>query len=384
MKTNFRHLLIAVLLFLTNIGLAQNSRMTRDIEVAENILATLINQGSNNRLGNSVEGTYIDGHGVMFTIGGSGGVFNFNFGNAAVLSGEGKAYSLKGEVLDKIGYPDSLNQVAFANMKNVMKTFITDYAQLLSQLKPNEKILLRYSPNRLSSRYVISGSAQLFFSDSDEEKSTTPKELTAEVVKSAIDDYKSGKISQKQLEERIKFSEKTSTAKKDSELELLGSIFNRLYQGDLSKTFHMLGQPNYEKIEGLGAIFDMRFGAFAKGLGNNRLYYFDSNDRIRELRKKREEVEPDEEEEVNMEERYDAFMDSFKENVIEYGRTVKNLPANELLVFKVELSSCPDCEIPRKVEVSVKKSVLEDYDKNKISLEQAIEQITVKTTEKQD
>ncbi len=384
MNISLKHYIMIAFLFTMGIITAQNERMTRDIEVAENILATLMNQGSNIRLGNSVEGTYIGGHGVLFTIGGSG-IFSYSLSTSGVISGQGKTYNLKGQVLDKEVNPDSLNEVAFTNMKNVMKTFITDYAQLLSQLKPNEKILLRFSPNRLLNRFMVAGAAQIVFPGSDEEKSDVPKELTAEITKSAIDDYKSGKISQKQLEERIKFSEKTGTAKKDAELELLGSIFNRLYQGDLSNTFHMLGQPNYEKIEGLGAIFDMRFGAFAKGFGKNRIYYFDSGDRVRGFKQEKEEAEKtDEEAEENMEARYDEFMDSFKESVIEYGRTVKNLTTNELLVFKLDLSSCPDCEIPRKVEVSVKKSVLEDYDSRKISLEQAVEQITVKTTEKQD
>ncbi|MBK7873748.1 MAG: hypothetical protein IPJ74_25355 [Saprospiraceae bacterium] len=81
---------------------------------------------------------------------------------------------------------------------------------------------------------------------------------------------------------------------------------------------------------------------------------------------------------------YPKFIEEFKRNVIEYGRTVRKLPANELLIFKLDLNTCEDCDIPDRVEISIKKSVLESYDSNKITMEQALEQITTKTIPAKD
>ncbi len=378
-----KNYIIFALLFTTNILVAQSDRMTRDIEVAENILSTLVQQESNVRFGNNVEGTYIEGHGAMFTIGRGSAVIA---GNNVLVYGYGSTLDLRDK--DKKKNPidqDSLRTATQANIKNIMKIFLTDYAHLLGQLKPDEKILLRYGVKNVFSGNAITLSRTSVFTTSEDQENM-PQELTAEISKSAIDDYRNGKLTKAQLEERIKFTEKTGNEKKDTELELLCTIFHRLYQGDLSKVAHMMRMPHYEKIEGLGAVLNMDFGMLVEGVGNNTIYYFEGRDLVRPLRKRTEDDKNVEiEDEEDLKERYAQFKEGFLENIIEYGRTVKNLMPDEVLLFKLDIAhGCVECGLPSAVELSVKKSVLEDYDKNKISLEQAIEKITVKSNEKQD
>jgi len=352
--------------------------MKRDIEVAENILATLLKQDGSWGFSNSVEGTYIEGHGAMFTIGNGLHIIS---GEDVVIFGYGQSYDLKSSGTTKKAQStsinrDSLQTAVFNKVKNAMKTFLTDYAYLISQLKPNEKILLRYgAANKFGGAATTFYSASLATTASSEKN--LQKELTAEVTKATLDDFRNGKLTKAQLEERIKFIEQTAGNERDTELELLSSILNRLYQNDLSKTFDMIGQPSYEKVEGLGAIFNMRFGLLTREVGNNMIYYLRDSDLVTQLRI-REKNEHNETSKEDLKKRYNEFLADFSKNVIEYGRTVKALGTNDLFIFKLDMSACPECGIPDKIELSIKKSVLEEYDKNKITLAQAVEKITVK------
>ncbi|MBK7873747.1 MAG: hypothetical protein IPJ74_25350 [Saprospiraceae bacterium] len=141
MNTNIKNYLLGILVLLTGISYAQdNDRMKRDIEVAENILSTLMDQEFGLH-GNNVEGTYIEGHGAMFTI--YGGVLsNLALDRQVILPptwNEDGVYRL-GKTTDKPINLDSLNNALRTKTKEAMKIFITDYAQLLSQPKPDEKV----------------------------------------------------------------------------------------------------------------------------------------------------------------------------------------------------------------------------------------------------
>ncbi len=376
MNTQIKCYLLFLFILLANFTSAQesgNDRMKRDIEVAENILETLIQGEQNFRInGSTVEGSYIDGHGILFTLG-SGSFFAIGRGTDIFVAGQGTVYSKKNNTVEK---SDSIAANFYENIKTVMKTFITDYAHLLSQLKPNEKVLLRYGNSASTSLFKITTNAAVALSDGSKKNS---KELTAEITKAALDEARAGKLTKTQLEERIKFSEQIEGGKRETDLELLSSIFNRLYQGDLSTTYRLIENTDYEKIEGLGAIYKMSFGYATKGTSS--FFYNSAGGTVwsqEGLEKKPKVSEEEWKKEVT--EKFPQFLEDFKKNLIEYGRTVKNLNTNELLAFNLRFHFCDECNIPKKVELSVKKSVLEDYDKNKISLSQAVEKITVKET----
>ncbi|MDX1939160.1 MAG: hypothetical protein SFU99_01330, partial [Saprospiraceae bacterium] len=390
MKTMFKNYVIFFLLFWSMVGYAQYPWMlvednvktskSRDIEVAEKILETLLNQESK-FYGNNVEGIYIEGHGAMFTIYGNI-ISNLSFTRPIILppSGDNEHYTLS-KTTDKPLNVDSLNNALRTQTKEVMKIFITDYAQLLNELKPDDKILLRYVLRNRNDRFLSGVFATR--ADDLEEKEKEDKQLKefgAEVMKSEIDDFRTGKLTKAQLEDRIKFTEQVVSTKKDTELELLGSIFHRLYQGDLSETFRLYNDPHYERIEGLGVVYEMNFGR-TWGQWAQGTYEFDYTLEAYERavigrkgqgqnKEKSDKEETDEEKEwkEKLKNAYPKFIEEFKRNVIEYGRTVRKLPANELLIFKLDLNTCEECDIPDRVEISIKKSVLESYDSNKITM----------------
>lgn len=398
---NKKTFLIASMLLLVGISYAQETRMKRDIEVAENILATLIQQETDSRFGSGIEGTYIEGQGALFTIS-KGSFLSYGY-TIAGLRKDGVVVGRASKDRDRADAPlspmperweinvDSMNEVMHEQLKAAMKTFMRDYAHLLTELTPNEKVIVRYNNDRQFPAMVYTtGSATGFFNAKEKEDKETLKEITAEVEKASIDQYRNGQLSAKQFEERIKFKELTTSNKSYADLELLSSIFNRLYQRDLTESFRIFGSPRYEKIEGLGVIYTMKFGeqsSILAGFPNEAIIVYNGRvtreqDVPRDKRSEAAESKAEKDEDHQAAEKYPGFIEGFKENIIEYGRTVKSLTAAEVLIFKINLDTCYECDIPANVELSIKKSVLEAYDKNEISLEQAIAKITMKTIEK--
>jgi len=67
-----RNLIFGILMLIGSVSFSQqfdNSRMDRDLEVAKNVLQTLLGQGTNQFFwGRNIEATYLEGYGVIFTL----------------------------------------------------------------------------------------------------------------------------------------------------------------------------------------------------------------------------------------------------------------------------------------------------------------------------
>ncbi len=75
---------------------------------------------------------------------------------------------------------------------------------------------------------------------------------------------------------------------------------------------------------------------------------------------------------------YPEFEKSIKEDMLEYGRTIKSLKDEEMLMIEINLTRCLHCAIPSTLELSIKNGVLKDYSSGKITKEAALAKITVK------
>ena len=78
---------------------------------------------------------------------------------------------------------------------------------------------------------------------------------------------------------------------------------------------------------------------------------------------------------------YEPFIDSFKENLIEYGQTVQSLEEDEMLMFRLHFN---DFDVDYVVDVSVEQDILEQYSAGTISLDKAIDKVKVKKNENED
>lgn len=394
-----------------------DERMQRDIAVSENALSTLIRQEFDKRnfFPMEVKGNYVAGYGVTFTIPTTmfGSVWSVGGGasDIVVLDGTPGAYSYSwsidedGEVLSEtirgdvekermdaelamkkaekemksakkemelaekeargaaVRAPrpariatrtnsDSLQKIANAKVISAAKNFIADYGDMISQLAPNERIVVS---NR--------GDGQFMFYGQKSKRSL----LSVEGLKSDLTQFRQGKITREQLLSKIKVTNTESSGKAEPDMELLTSIFSRLYSSDLSKTFYTQGNVYYERLTDFGAIVYMQVyssnqvedGLFDMPTVNLR----DVDQQARDKKVK---------------ELYPTFENELKENILDYARTLKSLGDNEQLVFNVKLTKCKGCGIPTDIEVSVKNSVLKDYSSGKLDKNSALGKITVK------
>jgi len=251
-----------------------------------------------------------------------------------------------------------LDSVRDANNKKMIeasRNFLADYADLISQLAPEEKIIITNQgeqPRMWVNKLMNSPSRT---------------HLSIEVTKGDVSQYKQGKITRDQLLSKIKVMNTETVENVDPDIELLSSIFDRLYQPDLAKTFFTEDRIYYERLKDFGVIYYMQvFSSHQQdyelfSMPTLKLSDLDQNERNKKV--------------IAL---YPEFEKELKENVLEYGRTVRSLKDNEVLVFNVKITKCPDCGIPSSLEVSVKGSVLKDYGSGKLDKNAALGKLMIK------
>ena len=182
--------------------------------------------------------------------------------------------------------------------------------------------------------------------------------------------------------DRIEYSEDDEQNEDlEKDLSLLSSIFSTLYQRNGEEIFYQSRGINVEKIEGLGAVVRMSIRLNGRDSDLFTIYrsYSRQNSnvpRAEEDEKKEEERRAENTQKIDSE--YPVFLQTLKENIVEYGSIVKSLTAGEALLFKVSFFDCKECkELPEELEITAKVSTLESYKKGNTSLSQAITQLKV-------
>jgi hypothetical protein len=157
-------LLLVGACFTTSKAQLNDARMNQDLEIAENILSTLSNQGNDKSrsffFGRNSKSSYVEGYGVIFNIptsdgllfidrdeagkaviverrGTEGNSFSYNLApdRKAAIAGE---RGIKREIINL----DSIEQASTQRTIEIMQTFLADYADLIGQLKPTDHIMV--------------------------------------------------------------------------------------------------------------------------------------------------------------------------------------------------------------------------------------------------
>ena len=423
----------AVVILAVSGAMAQNKideqRMERDIEVSENVLGTIIKQQFEKRafFPMEIEGNYMQGYGVTFRIpyevlgsswffgqapeppgvafmDGSSGSFSFSFDSdldapeamqdleimevdrakamenqeMAELARE-EAERSKTRVVVKngstvtenvIGPPykksksknasgkynkDSVRTAYTNKIIEASKNFLADYGDLITQLPSDEKITIT---NRGEGERIWYGAFANF---------SSPSYISVEALRGDIALYRQGKLTHDQLFSRIKVINSVMDDELQPDLELLSSIISRLYRPDLSTTYFTQENIYYERLKNFGVIYYMQVYSSTTGAYGNfimptlRLENVDAETRDKKVK-----------------ELYPVFEKELKENILDYGRTLKSLGDEELLLFNIKLTRCSECGIPSSLELSVKYSVLKDLNVGKLTKEAALAKIMVK------
>jgi hypothetical protein len=368
-------------------------RMDRDIEVAENILSTLIKQQFEKRsfFPMEINGEYREGFGVtlrlpyevngpmIWNLGGQApGVsmldgnsftYSFNFPSgeeaelARIIDEEGRT---KTETIRSTGRTraassrrvnvDSIREASSDKIIDACKDFLANYGDLITQLPASEKIIItnRGEGERIWYGAFVNGSK--------------PSYMSLEVTKAEITSYKQGKLSKDQFDNKIKVINSVMEDELQPDLELLTTIFNRLYRQDLSKTFFTEEDVYYERMKDYGVIYYMEVYSSNQNEFNRR--YMMPTVGLEDLDQAARDKK--------VKELYPQFEKDIKEDILEYGRTVKSLNPEESLIFNIRLTRCDHCGIPSSLEIEVKASVLKDYASGKLNKEAALGKFSTK------
>jgi hypothetical protein len=372
-------------------------RMTRDIEVAENVLSTLIKQQLENQrvyFPLEIEGSYQPGYGVtfrlpadytvpvVFSIAGADNIVNFtnpptppgadafeyryeidrqrNQDQGTAVAGDLRLFRERSVERTQLDL-DSIRDLYSLRMIDAAQTFLVDYGDMVTQLPPQEKIIISNQNNerRWVGRYF-----------------NAPKQrhITLEATKSDLTQYRLGKISREQALSKIKVINTETVEDVEPDLELLSSIFGRLYSQDLSKTYFAGDHIYFEHLKDYGVIYYMKVYSGIERGDFSRRYIMPTlalTDVDQETRDKK------------VKELYPVFELELKDNILEYGRTVKSLDDDEELVFRVNMTKCTGCDIPSSLELSIKASVLKEFNAGKIDRKAATAKFAAKKGQNQ-
>jgi hypothetical protein len=356
-------------------------RMKRDIEVAENVLATLIKHEMRQErtfFGFDVKGSYQLGYGITFRLPPDHTMpFVISIGaedvrGATVISdGDGYRYSIRTNGPDEPEPPQDeqrINLKERAKAKRVLrsdsvraayheqvieasKKFILDYGELISQLSPDEKIIVTNQGDR----------PHFYFHPGKRTR------IAVEGKRGDITALKQGKLSREQALAKLKVVHTESVEAREPDMEMLSSIFSRLYRPDLSKTYFIEGNVYYERLKDFGVIYYMQMvSSVQKSINRYTLPTLGMTDVDQQSR------------DDKVAELYPLFEQDMKDHILEYGRTLKSLKDNEVLVFNISLTKCTGCGIPESLELTIGSSVLKDFGAGKMDKKEAVSKFKIK------
>jgi len=284
--------------------------------------------------------------------------YSYSYSNSEAKAAQlaGGAYKKRSKNVNKSDR-DSVRTSSNEKIMEAAKNFIADYGDLLTQLPPNERIVItNKTDNNLRMVWV-----------GDFDRGQKRSLLSVEGNKADINQFRQGKITRDQLLGKLKVISAETDDDLQPDLELMSSILNKLYSRDLSKTFYTEDDISYERLKDFGVIYYVQVYS-SDQVGNDlwnlptlRLEEVDSPTRNKKVK-----------------EMYPQFEKEIMEDMLEYGRTLKSLKPDESLMLNITLTRCPGCAIPSSLELSVKNSVLQDYSSGKITKETALTKIIMK------
>ncbi|MDZ7605754.1 MAG: hypothetical protein U5K79_09245 [Cyclobacteriaceae bacterium] len=236
--------------------------------------------------------------------------------------------------------------------EELMITFLADYADLIAQLKPEERIVVKQQ---------APGSEFGFVWEGDEENARS-ENVSAEVKRQDITAYKTGKLSREEFVKRV-IIKKSEPQKKIADLEMFSSVLTRFFSQDLTESLVVLGKAKYEKLDGFGVIYYVSTEDPAR-MSSRRYYSPD-----------RRSADQEKADTAGLDKLYTEFKQDIKEFVLDYGRTIRSVGDAEKVQVNVRLPQCGQCQVPKTTEVTVPMSMLKQYDQQKITKEKALAQM---------
>lgn len=253
----------------------------------------------------------------------------------------------------KIHQMDSMREEKITENTDNVIDFLLDYGHLISQLKDSDKILV-----------MEKGQDVRFYQDAGRVERIKTNRLSVEARVKDLKAFQDGKIDREEAKSRIIVNTEKEEKPLAKDLTLFQTIIKRLYARDLSDTYYINGGMPAEQIEGLGVIFYMDMVSSIKS----------GSDGWNVPTQEQKNLSQEERDEL-IKSLYPKFEEDLRNNIVEYAQNVNSLPEGEQLIFKVSVTQCKGCGIPKTLELQLKSKTLKDLKSGKINENQAKKEI---------
>lgn len=364
------------------------NRMNRDISIMENILAELfrtqydtpnsdmliLDAGGFRARG--IRGTYLTDYGIIFMIPAYDPM-------RPRMHSNGQGYSFYYNSDENPAKKEIDEQTIITRITE----FLMNYGSTIGQLKDNENVMVIYgastSTRRMNIGMVLNGRE---VTNSDQK--VTPVVSVSVSVKD-LKAYRKGDLSADKFKSRVKTA--SSAGKEYTDLKVMSNIFETAMRETSENSFRMMGGASYMMLENFGAIFnfdaryatnrDRAFTIFSNGQSGARFQGRNFDMRGQQVDTQQPDPAEIEAQEKEMQEEIKEAYADLKTNVIEYlvdyGRTLTSVGSEQHILTSVNISGPGGDDVPERVDFQIKKSVLEELDKGKISRENAMKKVVV-------
>lgn len=352
-----------------NQDISKLPKMDRDIYILQNIIDDLFSGDRGSFRSRRSKGIYIPNNGVIFNVSGNGafGFSGYQSWDDLVVLVDGQGGTLSKDYTDE--ELDKLNTEKEEKLEELSKTFLSNYGSLLGELKDNEKIQVsvNYSLHVKSSSRKIQGQLAFVTSSRDENK----RRLISMVSVADVKAYEAGKLTQDQMFAKIESKSSSIDDEEMVDAKIMAGIFDDLFKTTYDGYLTRSGRTSWTYFEGFGVMYDMNLSSGGNGFtlrstadgevvyGNNQSVK--SEDFYKDIQSK-----------------YDEFEALVKSNIIKYGRTLRSLKDNEVVIVNLGINANNKSNLPKSIQFMIPKSAIDAFAKGQKSLDQVKEEITVK------
>lgn len=348
-------------------------KMERDIVILQNVLNDLFN-GTRGSFYSSrgSKGMYVPGKGVIFNVG-------FNNNNFEVIFAEQhlQAVSQNTQEEEEEKSVEEVNKERQDKIESLANEFLANYGSILSELKSGEKVMLNVNYNllkkveRKNGTRVVSGVAvtpsRSFYSGSRGEK----KRLVSSIDYSDIQRYLNGNASLESTTQKISRTIVDENGSSSTDAKIMAGILDDLFRSNFDGAFKRSRKTSWTYFEGFGLMYDLNIST-----GRSGSFIYVTTDHDNRNDEKKADKSPTE----LAEENYDDLIELVKESLVTYGRTLRSVKSDEVVILNINFgSSFRKSKLPKAVRLQVKKSQIEAYSKGQKSLDQLKNEIDVKS-----
>lgn len=361
----------------TQQDLTKLPKMERDIVILQNVLNDLFNGDKGSfYTSKGAKGIYVPGKGVIFNVGsGNSGYSNIIFAQSLL-----NAQRQKGNSKEDEKSAAQENQESETRLESLSKEFLVNYGSILSNLKSGEQVMLNVNYSALneeeekSDNGTIQGGRNLVYR-------TTPssqKRMVTSIDYSAIDSYLNGNSSLEAATKKIKQNIVDKSDKSAQDAKIMAGILDDLFQSNLDGAYRRSGKTSWTYFEGFGLMYDLSLSGGRSGVtvfptdgaGASNLRFTQLNGTVDE----KNSVETDKKAEEN----YNDLIDLIKESLVTYGRTLRSVKSDEVVILNLNFGSpFRNSKLPRAIRLQVSKKQIEAFSKGNKSIDQLKKEINI-------